>query len=198
MQIKNEDFKKIVGYVRDELLKSRTTGGGAGRIEFPESVIKALPEVITLDGFLTATGEKKERAKPVPVADDKGFETFWLTYPATPTFRHKGRSFTDSRTLRSNKAVCLNRYLAYLHDHPDVTPELMLKALRIQLKMAKDESANEGYNRLARWNGLEVYLNQCKFEPFLEMAASDEDFELDDIPQGNQSSSSHYENTNAA
>lgn len=177
MEIKEADFKKIMEYTRDTLLKQvipTKYDNGYPADVVPKATILSLPSLVKLDDFLKDTGEKKERKKAAPAEDDKGFAAFWKAYPATPTFMYRGRTFTDSRTLRSNYKVCEGLYLNYLTDHPDATPELMLQALQIQLKMAKDESVDQGVNRLARWNGLEVYLRQAKFEPFLEIAATGE------------------------
>lgn len=200
MQITEGDFKKIAEYFRDVLVKqcipAKYENDYPAEV-VPKAVLLSLPQLANLTDFLEVSGEKKERAKAQPIEDDKGFETFWLTYPATPTFKHRGRTFTDSRTLRSNKAVCRRKYLEYLHDNPTVTPEFMLKALQIQLKMAKDESVEEGKNRLARWNGLEVYLNQGKFEPFLEMAASGEEYLRDDDSDYTGSNKEDYSSNSA-
>ena len=177
MQITDGDFKKIMEHTRDALLKQLIPAKYENDYPaevIPKALLLSLPNLITLKDFLDATGEKKERAKTAPAADDKGFAEFWKNYPATPTFRHKGMNFRGSRTLRSNYGPCQNLYLKALDERPDITPELMLKALQIQLTMAKDESVDKGVNKLDHWNGLEVYLRQGKFEPFLEMAAEDD------------------------
>lgn len=170
MQIKEDDFKKIVQYARTILLSELMPvqyPGGTSTEMVSKTVVQAMPEIITLKGFLEATGEKKERAKPEPAADDKGFAIWWKAYPSSANFNYKGMKFESPRALRSNYQVCQNLYLRALHENPSVTPEMLLKALQKQVNLAKKESFETGNNKLAYFPGSEVYLRQGRYEAFI-------------------------------
>ena len=178
MQIKNEDFNKITEFVRDELIKQllpMSYGNGYGVEAVPKAMLLSLPQLVTLDKFLAATGEKKERAKREPNPDDKGFAKLWAAYPASPNFTYRGMKFKGSRALRSNYQVCEGKYLKALAAHKDLTPEMIFKALEKQKRLAFEESYETGVNKLNHWNGFEVWLHQEKFMAFVSVG-DDEDF----------------------
>jgi hypothetical protein len=86
--------------------------------------------------------------------------------------------------LRSNYAVCEGKYLKALAAHPDLTPDMVLRALEKQKKLAFEESYETGVNKLNHWNGFEVWLNQEKFMAFISM---DDD---EDVSSGSHEESS--------
>jgi hypothetical protein len=176
MQIKNEDFNKITEFIRDELLKQLLPvkyENGYGVEAVPKAMLLSLPQLVTLDKFLEATGEKKEKAKREPNPDDRGFAKLWAAYPASPNFKYRGMVFKGSRALRSNYQVCEGKYLKALAAHPDLTPDMVLRALEKQKKLAFEESYEAGVNKLNHWNGFEVWLNQAKYEAFLDVEDND-------------------------
>lgn len=161
MQIKNEDFVKVMLFAKDKLL-ANMRDGSIDRV----GIIGTLQD-LTLDDFLKGIGEKKERAARQANADDKGFSKLWAEYPASPNFTYRGMKFKGSRVLRSNYQVCENRYLRSLSEHQQLTGEMVINALRRQKRLAYEESFETGLNKLNHWNGFEVWLNQEKFMAFI-------------------------------
>lgn len=176
MQIKNEDFAKIVKYIQKEML-SRCTGE-EDYVSLPEEVIRCLPSIVTLPKFLESVGEKKEKAKPEPGSpDDKGFEEWWAAYPATSYFFYKGIGFgqkATARGLRIDKEKCRIKYLQALSQY-NTTPEKMLKALQTQVEGIKIKSFEDGVNKMDRFWGSPVYLNQGHFVNFLNIDEEEEE-----------------------
>ena len=176
MQIKSEDFAKIVTYIKKEMLK-RCTGEEDYR-SLPEEVIMSLPTIITLPKFLEAIGEKKEKAKSKPGdEDDRGFEEWWAAYPATSYFVYKGIPFgkkATARGLRADKDKCRIKYLQAL-DTYNTTPERMLKALQTQVEGVKIKSLEDSVNKMERFWGSPAYLNQGHFANFLNMDEEEEE-----------------------
>lgn len=164
MQITKSDFEKIKEYLLGQLL-----------IEQPSNrafIIGTL-KMCTLGLFLESIKEKKEKRKPLPTEDDKGFREFWNEYPPSGNFTYRGMSFISSRVLRSNYQVCEMLYMKALTEN-NVTPEQMLKAIKKQVSIAKKESYETGQNKIAYMPGLEVYIRQAKYLAFITEYTSTE------------------------
>lgn len=181
MQIKNEDFQKIAVYFKDRLCANLRDG-----MIDKVGIIGTLQE-LTLDDFLKSTGEKRERTSRLDSSDDRGFGLLWKEYPASPNFVYRGMKFKGSRVLRSNYNGCLSKYFKCLGNHPSLTPEMILSALRKQKKLAYEESFETGVNKLNYWNGLEVWLNQEKFMAFINDSPDTDESHEETVETDNQS-----------
>lgn len=180
MQIKTEDFKKIMEYVKNRIIPlyvaaQPVDGSITGIAQQRMHILNNIPNLITLDQFLADTGEKKERTKREPNPDDRGFSKLWAAYPASPNFKYRGMTFKGDRALRSNYQVCETKYLKALAANPTLTPDMILRALEKQKKLAFEESYETGQNKLKYWNGLEVWLHQAKYEAFINFDDKEEE-----------------------
>lgn len=183
MNTNKEDFDKIVRHVRDKLLRHSQLMNlvqvqSAGNTPIPinavsEWIIMGIPETITFEGFLAATGEKKERKKPVVLENDP-FDAFWLAYPASGNFSYNGVKFTATRALRSNKEVCRVLYHKGLKEN-NVTPEQVLNAMKKQVGLMKKQSYENGRNELQYMSAIEPYLRQAKFMAFTSADSGESD-----------------------
>lgn len=179
MQITAEVFRKVVEHVKDELLKQLLPvqyENGYGIEAVAKATILSLPQLISLDGFLAATGEKKERRKASPTASSSDFMKWWGHYPASGNFSYRGMKFTSSRVLRSNMVVCEMLFNRALLEN-NLTSEQMIKALLRQIQLIKEESYEKGENRLQYFSGSEPYLRQQKFLAFIGEDAEEEETE---------------------
>jgi len=184
MEIKEKDFRKTVEYVKSEIVKEAIDG------IIKVATIRGVCETISLEEFLKTIGEKKERSKPDPFVDDKGFSLFWDAYPSSANFKYKGMTFNSPRVLRSNKQVCQNLYMKAFHENPELTPEMLLKAIQKQVLLAKKESVEKGVNQLAFLPGIEVYIRQARYEAFVQQDGEEESVDTEEESQ------SEYNNQN--
>lgn len=113
--------------------------------------------------------ETKEATKIVklkPVTTE--FEDWWKVYPGTDTFKHKGKSFSGSRSLRQNKEECRIRFNKILLEG-EYTAADLISALQFDVNQKKENSVKSGTNKLTYMQNSLTYLNQRSYEPFIEL-----------------------------
>jgi hypothetical protein len=91
------EFKSVVGYIRDRLLKEAKE-----RIYVDNTTIIGITEWLSFEDYLKDTNQKKTRSKAV-IEDNEDFNAFWSAFPANDTFTWRGMKFGGVRTLRANK-----------------------------------------------------------------------------------------------
>ena len=179
MQLTTAEWNDIVKYMQNKLLQQTEIvhiTGNVTKAVIQELTLIGTMSTLTLDNYIVASGAKKEKKKPVPVADDKGFEEFWKEYPATANFQYRGMSFTGSRVLRSNYQICEQLYLRGLQEN-NVTGEQVVGALKKQIQLMKEESYDSGQNKLQYMAAIEPYLRQQKYMAFIGIESVDEEYE---------------------
>lgn len=125
---------------------------------------------ITLTGkalldFLETTQEVKLTKK---VVSSNGFDEWWKVYPGTDTFIHKNKKFTGSRSLRQNKEACKLKFNKII-DEGEYTVQQLVQALTYDVNQKKDNSVATSSNKLSYMQNSLTYLNQCSYEPFIEL-----------------------------
>lgn len=127
--------------------------------------------LITIRGLGKDTIEKVMNFNPVltkvnsPMS--KLFEEFWELYPSTD----KHSIYPKSRTLKSNRRGCKEKYIKYLKDgdkHQDI-----IKALRYEINDRKKTSAKD--NKLSFMKNSNTWLNQREFDIILETMPKSEE-----------------------
>lgn len=113
--------------------------------------------------------EEKKIVKQKPATTE--FNDWWLTYPGTDTFTHKGKTFAGSRTLRQNKDECRLRYDKILLEG-EYTSSQLIEALKFDVLQKKEASLKENTNKLTYMQNSFTYLNQRSYEAFIELINS--------------------------
>jgi len=126
---------------------------------------------ITLAGkavleFLNGTSPEVPLVKKKVIDDD--FNRWWKAYPGTDTFKHKGQSFTGTRSLRKEKEDCKTKLYKIL-DEGEYTIDEMVAALEYEVLQKKENSIKQKVNKLTFMQNSLTYLNQRTFEPFIEL-----------------------------
>lgn len=135
-----------------------------------KGLISEHDEKITLLGkellsFIDSKEEKKI-VKQKPATTE--FNDWWLTYPGTDTFTHKGKTFSGSRTLRQNKDECRLKYDKILLEG-EYTSSQLIEALKFDVLQKKEASLKDNTNKLTYMQNSLTYLNQRSYEPFIEL-----------------------------
>ena len=110
--------------------------------------------------------EEKKIVKQKPATTE--FNDWWLTYPGTDTFTHKGKTFAGSRTLRQNKDECRLKYDKILLEG-EYTSSQLIEALKFDVLQKKEASILQSTNKLTYMQNSLTYLNQRSYEPFIEL-----------------------------
>lgn len=97
------------------------------------------------------------------------FDDWWLTFPSTDIFEHKGKHFTGSRAMRIKKDECRKKFESILAEGK-CTAEDLIQALKYEVHLKKEASIQERSNKLKYMHNSLSYLNQRDFEPFIEVA----------------------------
>jgi hypothetical protein len=107
-------------------------------------------------------GQKKKEPKPKKLLHP-GFLAWCSMWPLHDGFDEfeMTRHFTFT-----NKAACERKYLEYIKEIPE---EELWDALKKEIEWRKQKSRKSGKNELKYMNGPDPYLNQRKFEPWLEI-----------------------------
>lgn len=155
--------------------------------EFPNSSkVKAWIQTLQRRGYITDMGDisetgkqlldivsnsksstiKKELTK-IESKQEDGFEKWWAAFPSNDIFTHKGRKFNGSRSLKSDKSKC-RIYFDKIINEGEYTVEDMIRALNYEVLLKKEASFQQGANKLSYLSGSAPYLNQRKFEAFME------------------------------
>jgi len=126
-------------------------------------------KITTLGKELLQFIDSKEQTKIVkrkPATSE--FEEWWKAYPGTDTFKHKGKSFSGSRSLRQNKDECRLKFDKILLEGEYTAAEL-IAALKFDVEQKKENSVKLGTNKLTYMQNSLTYLNQRSYEPFIEL-----------------------------
>ena len=116
--------------------------------------------------FSASKAKQKIVKKTKSIATE--FESWWLTYPGTDTFVHKGKTFTGARSLRQNKEECRLKFDKILLEGEYKTEDL-ISALKLDVHQKKEASVKQNANKLTYMQNSLTYLNQRSFEPFIEL-----------------------------
>ena len=116
--------------------------------------------------FLKEEAPKDKIVKTKPVNED--FEKWWKAYPGTDTFEHKGKKFSGSRSLRTDKENCKLRFNAILAEG-EYSVDDLVSALEFDVLQKKENSLKTGMNKITFMQNSLTYLNQRTFEPFIEL-----------------------------
>lgn len=126
-------------------------------------------KLTTLGQELLQFLETKEQTKlPKKKENISEFEEWWKIYPGTDTFKHKGKSFTGSRSLRQNKEECRTKFNKILLEG-EYTASDLIQALQFDVSQKKENSVKTGTNKITYMQNSLTYLNQRTFEPFIEL-----------------------------
>lgn len=135
-------------------------------------------KLTTLGQELLQFLETKEQTKLAKkkTASATEFEEWWKIYPGTDTFKHKGKSFTGSRSLRQNKEECKIKFNKILLEG-EYTASDLIQALQFDVHQKKENSVKTGTNKITYMQNSLTYLNQRSFEPFIELIKEGETVE---------------------
>jgi hypothetical protein len=100
------------------------------------------------------------------------FERWWKEFPANDIFVHQGVKFNGSRSLRSDKPKC-KIYFSRILAEGEYTCDDLIRALRYEVKLKKELSLKSKENKLSYLSASSAYLNQRKFEAFIEISKND-------------------------
>lgn len=138
--------------------------------------------LVTTEGMITEEGEnilnflfsvdessKLARRKKLisPVIEDD-FTKWWKIYPATNTFEYKGKKFEGDRALKVKKGDCkvkLEKILA----EKEYTINELIGALKLEISQKCESSIKTKTNKMSFFQNSLTYLNQCTYEPFIEL-----------------------------
>lgn len=130
-------------------------------------------EMVTNEGrellqFLSSTEEKPKipRKKKLVIADV--FESWWKAYPGTDSFDYKGRKFKGTRALRVKKEECKVKVEKILKSG-EYTIEELIQALKLEMNQKQENSYKTGQNKMSYFQNSLTYLNQCTYEPYIEL-----------------------------
>mgnify|MGYP003338952582 CR=1 FL=1 len=126
---------------------------------------------ITLTGnnvlkFLKEEAPKEKIIKTKP--DESEFEQWWTSFPGTDIFKHKGKTFKGTRTLKRDKENCRLKFNAILAEGEYTGEELRL-AMEYDVLNKKENSVKAGENKLKYLQNSLTYLTQRSYEPYIEI-----------------------------
>lgn len=116
--------------------------------------------------FLKEDAPKEKIIKKKP--DNSEFEQWWASFPGTDIFKHKGKTFKGTRTLKLDKENCKLKFNAILAEGEYTGEELRL-ALEYDVLNKKENSVKTGENKLKYLQNSLTYLNQRSYEPYIEL-----------------------------
>lgn len=130
-------------------------------------------DVVTEEGkailaFLSSTEDRPKIPRKKKIAINDSFDLWWRTYSGTDSFEYKGRKFRGTRALRVKKEDCrakLNKILA----SGEYTIEELIAALKLEINQKMENSVRTGQNKMSYMQNSLTYLNQCTYEPFVEL-----------------------------
>jgi len=131
---------------------------------------------LTSEGKLTLSGKDLLQYMTTPegtkfvkkVVDESLFNKWWVSYPGTDTFNHRGKNFKGTRSLRAAKARCKIEFDKIV-DEGEHTGLQLIEALNYDVNMKKEDSISKGRNGLTFMQNSLTYLNQRSYEAFIEL-----------------------------
>ena len=127
-------------------------------------------EKLTLEGKSIIAFINSDCSTEIPKQErkDNDFDRWWKAYPATDTFKHKGKTFTGDRALRVKKDDCKVKIKKIIAEG-EYGIEQMIGALEYEIIQKKENSIKTNSNKLSFMQNSLTYLNQRTFEPFIEL-----------------------------
>lgn len=99
---------------------------------------------------------------------DKDFTDLWNNFPMSDSWINNGYKMKQTRTLRSNKNACLDKYRRILTDKKNkLLHEDIMSALKYELFIRKKNSTFQN-NQLTYMQGITTWLTQRTFESYFE------------------------------
>lgn len=95
------------------------------------------------------------------------FDEWWALYPASDAFELRGKTFKRTRTLKVDPDGCRIKFDKILLEGK-YSLEEMKKAIEMEVRDKQERSMREGKNCLTFMVGSSVYLNQRRYEPYIE------------------------------
>ena len=152
--------------------------------EIPSSKVKGWYQTLLRRGYITHEGTISETGKSllevvksnkpihqeiakIEAKQEDGFEKWWAVFPSNDIFTHKGKTFKGSRTLRVDKPKC-RVYFDKIINEGEYTVDDMIRSLKYELDLKKELSTKENDNKMRYLSASTAYLNQRKFEGFME------------------------------
>jgi hypothetical protein len=132
------------------------------------------------EGHITETGKQlldiigtdnsiKQELTKIEAKQEDGFEKWWSHFPPNDIFEYKGKKFSGQRVLRSDKPKC-RVYFDRIINEGEYTIDDMIRALDYEVALKKEASIKEGDNKMRYLSASTAYLNQRKFEGFIEIS----------------------------
>jgi hypothetical protein len=100
--------------------------------------------------------------------DSTAFDKWWLAFPGTDTFVHKGKTFKGCRSLKADKENCRLKFEKILNEG-EHSSQVLISALEYDVLQKKDNSVVNSANKLTYLQNSLTYLNQRSYEPFIEL-----------------------------
>lgn len=132
--------------------------------------------LITSDNKITDVGQKlllfcetKAKKLKLPKVEDKFFDEWWDSFPSTNFFEYKGKQFIGSQSKRVKGTECRSLFNQMVTSG-EFTAEEIIKATKFHINLTKEQSFSEGKNGLTYISNSYTYLQQKKFQPFIELS----------------------------
>jgi hypothetical protein len=124
--------------------------------------------------FLNTTSTVKLIKKKKTTTD---FDAWWLAFPGTDTFVHKGKSFKGCRSLKADKENCRLKFEKIVNEG-EYEPSVLIGALEYDVLQKKENSVTNSSNKLTYLQNSLTYLNQRSYEPFIELINTEQDIKI--------------------
>lgn len=98
---------------------------------------------------------------------EEDFEAWWNEYPNSDRFEHKGKKFEGHRIFKVKKEFCKKLFIKIINEGK-YTAEDLIRSLRFEIKLKKDESVRKSDNVLRFLRNTHTYLTNATFESFVE------------------------------
>ena len=186
--ITSEGYQQLqhLDLVLDQIFYLECLSNNINLSEFDKSKLSAIKSSLARKGYVSLSGSITEKGigllgcliKGQPfeqllagkVGSHKSeFDRWWIAYPATDAFTHKGKEFAGTRALKMKKDECRIRFYRILEDR-EYTAEDLIRALEYEVLMKKNNSIAEGTNKLKYQQNALTYLNQRTWENFIELS----------------------------
>jgi hypothetical protein len=152
MAVTDKDFEHIIKYVQDTLMVHTKI---------------AVEDIVDIAQLANYESWKSTKTRAKKVVDCVEFQELWDKFPGKASFVYKGKKFTSEQAKRANYQLCKGKYIKILAKGK-YTHQQILKAMLVEVETRKIESYKTGKNILHYMNGLEPWLNQEKFEVYID------------------------------
>lgn len=113
----------------------------------------------------------RQTIQKIEYKEDSDFLRWWKTYPSTAQFTYKGKKFLSDRGLKVDKDVCQAKFTEILAEGIYTVDEL-IHVLKYEVWLKKEASIRENENKMKWMSGSPAYLNQNKYEAFMQDSKS--------------------------